>query len=90
MGKPIIFHYLCTIMNRYIAVKLTNKKISQFDIGNVNEKRQYSRYATHWLLTAITGSDYIDRPDPNNSNRSNTFNKEDYGYWVELRIWELV
>ncbi len=52
------------------------------DIQDVNEKRQYSRYATHWLLTAITGSDYIDRPDSGNS--LNTFNKEDYGYWVEL------
>ncbi len=64
--------------------QIDKQENSKFDIGNVNEKRQYSRYATHWLLTAITGSDYIDRPDPNNSNRSNTFNKEDYGYWVEL------
>lgn len=52
------------------------------DIKNVNEKRQYSRYATHWLLTAVTGSDYIDRPEVNGN--LNTFNKEDYGYWVEL------
>ena len=64
--------------------QIDQQENDQFDIGNVNEKRQYSRYATHWLLTAITGSDYIDRPDPNNRNRSNTFNKEDYGYWVEL------
>ncbi|WP_412560642.1 hypothetical protein [Winogradskyella sp. MIT101101] len=55
-----------------------------FDIRNVNEKRQYSRFATHWLLTAITGPDYIDRPDPNGANVIGTFNKEDYGYWVEL------
>lgn len=55
-----------------------------FNVLNVNEKRQFSRYATHWLLTAITGADYIDRPDPNDSNKLNTFNKEDYGYWVEL------
>ena len=27
MGKPIIFHCQSTIMNRYIAVKLTNKKM---------------------------------------------------------------
>ena len=55
-----------------------------FDISNVNEKRQFTRYATHWLLTAITGSDYVDRPDPSSSNQLKTFNKEDYGYWVEL------
>jgi hypothetical protein len=56
---------------------------NSFNIYNVNEKRQYSRYATHWLLTAVTGSDYVDRIDPNTGN-TNTFNKEDYGYWVEL------
>lgn len=56
----------------------------KFDIANVSEKRQYTRYATHWLLTAITGPDYIDRPDPAANNRMKTFNKEDYGYWVEL------
>lgn len=55
-----------------------------FDIANVNEKRQFSRYATHWLLTAITGSDFVDRPDPNLGGVFNTFNKEDFGYWVEL------
>ncbi|TJY37389.1 hypothetical protein [Pontimicrobium aquaticum] len=49
-----------------------------FDIDDVSEKRQYSRYATHWLLTAITGSDYID------TNSNGLFDKSDYGYWVEL------
>ncbi|MFI1772533.1 thrombospondin type 3 repeat-containing protein [Thalassobellus citreus] len=48
------------------------------NIANVNEKRQYSRYATHWLLTAVTGSDYYD------SNNNGQFDKTDYGYWVEL------
>ncbi len=51
--------------------------------SKVKEKRQYSRYATHWLLTAVTGSDYID----NGTIANGTLNKvgeEDYGYWVEL------
>ncbi len=61
-----------------------HENATTFNVDNVNEKRQFSRYATHWMLTAITGSDYVDRPDPGNSNVSNTFNKEDYGYWVEL------
>lgn len=55
-----------------------------FNIANVNERRQFTRYATHWLLTAVTGSDYVDRPDPNSGNSLHSFNKEDYGYWVEL------
>ncbi|MFV0571397.1 MAG: hypothetical protein ACK5M1_03065, partial [Xanthomarina gelatinilytica] len=46
--------------------------------SNVKEKRQYSKYATHWLLTAVTGSDYID------TNNNGKVDSEDYGYWVEL------
>ena len=33
-------------------------------------------YATHWLLTGITGPDYIDR------NNNGTLDDGDYGYWV--------
>jgi len=51
---------------------------NSFNLANVTEKRQYSRYATHWLLTAITGSDYVD------ANNNSSFDKTDYGYWVEL------
>ncbi len=45
---------------------------------NVNEKRQYSPYATHWLLIAITGPDYV---DANNNNKADA---DDYGYWVKM------
>lgn len=45
---------------------------------NSKEKRQYSKFATHWLLTAITGSDYYD------TNANNKVDEGDYGYWVEL------
>lgn len=45
---------------------------------NVSEKRQYSSYATHWVLTAITGPDYID------TNQNNIADAEDYGYWVRM------
>jgi YD repeat-containing protein len=46
--------------------------------NNVNEKRQYSPYATHWLLTAITGPDYLD------VNSDGKPDEDDYGYWVRL------
>ncbi len=35
-------------------------------------------YATHWLLTAITGSDYFDY------NQNGNVDKDDFGYWVEF------
>lgn len=45
---------------------------------NVSEKRQYTPYATHWLLTAITGPDFID------ANNNNIADAADYGYWVRM------
>ena len=52
--------------------------IYTYDCKNVNEARQYNRYATHWLLTAVTGPDYYDK------NNNGYPDKDDYGYWVEL------
>lgn len=45
---------------------------------HVSEKRQYTTYATHWLLTAITGPDFIDQ------NNNNVADAADYGYWVRM------
>lgn len=45
---------------------------------HVSEKRQYTSYATHWLLTAITGPDFVD------TNNNNIADVEDYGYWVRM------
>ncbi|WP_373518417.1 hypothetical protein [Pricia sp.] len=40
------------------------------------EQQQFEPYATHWLLTAITGSDYFDY------NGNNRVDEGDYGYWT--------
>ncbi|MFC5044453.1 hypothetical protein ACFSTE_14885 [Aquimarina hainanensis] len=40
------------------------------------EEQQLEPYATHWLLTAITGPDYIDL------NNNYLVDEGDYGYWV--------
>jgi len=49
---------------------------------NINEKfteqQSLSPYATHWLLTGITGPDYID------INGNNELDEDDYGYWVKF------
>lgn len=42
------------------------------------ESKKIEPYATHWLLTAITGPDYID------NNNNGQLDEEDYGYWVEF------
>ncbi|MEN1784863.1 MAG: hypothetical protein AAGF77_06940 [Bacteroidota bacterium] len=57
---------------------LENENPSNNNARHVNEKRQYSPYATHWLLTAITGPDYVD------TNGDGIPNEADYGYWTLL------
>jgi len=51
--------------------------------NNINEKfyeeQLITPYSTHWLLTAITGPDYID------VNGNNQLDDSDYGYWVEFQ-----
>ncbi|WP_123877503.1 hypothetical protein [Flagellimonas maritima] len=46
--------------------------------NHVSEKRQFTPFATHWLLTAVTGPDFIDK------NGNNKPDMDDYGYWVRL------
>ncbi|GAB5400865.1 MAG: hypothetical protein Aureis2KO_24500 [Aureisphaera sp.] len=57
---------------------IEHKEIPLGATVNSKEKRQYSKFATHWLLTAVTGSDYFD------VNGNNKVDEGDYGYWVEL------
>ncbi len=47
-------------------------------IYNSSSKREATPYATHWLLTAITGPDFID------ANNNNFADEGDYGYWLRL------
>ena len=42
------------------------------------EQQQLQPYATHWLLTAVTGPDYID------VNSNNKVDEQDYGYWASF------
>lgn len=45
---------------------------------NFLESSKERKYATHWLLTAVTGSDYFD------TNQNGKVDVADYGYWVEF------
>lgn len=42
------------------------------------QSKKVTPYATHWLLTAITGPDYVDK------NSNGELDEEDYGYWIEF------
>ncbi|MDC6390947.1 hypothetical protein PP182_19835 [Maribacter sp. PR1] len=69
------YHYSLPV---YHFEQVERNLIKDNSQNHVNEKRQYSPYATHWLLTAITGPDYV---DVNNDNKPD---KDDYGYWVSM------
>lgn len=68
------YHYTIPVYQREQFSKTAHKDVNIDD--NFSENQQFEPYATHWLLTAITGPDYID------VNNDNTVSKEDYGYWV--------
>jgi YD repeat-containing protein len=53
-------------------------KDSNDENKNFLEVKKERKYATHWLLTAITGSDYYD------VNQNGKVDAGDYGYWVEF------
>ncbi len=69
----ITYHYMLPVYNHlYKARKILDKS---------NPRRNYSEttkpaYATHWLLTGITGPDYYDW------NGDHRLNPDDHGYWV--------
>jgi hypothetical protein len=56
---------------------LSFEGVSDASKYNSSSKREATPYATHWLLTAITGPDFIDNGD-------NFPDKDDLGYWVRL------
>ncbi len=74
-----IYHYSLPVYNHEIITrKFGHIPANQNENQAYIEKRQLESYATHWLLTAITGPDFIDM---NNNGRPD---ESDYGYWVEF------
>jgi hypothetical protein len=58
--------------------KKPNGDLTTSEDENFFEINKTKPYATHWLLTAITGPDYYDK------NEDGKVDKGDYGYWVEF------
>lgn len=63
------YHYALPVYN---TVRYSNSTTS----AGYSEIRQPSAYAYTWLLTGITGSDYVD------SNNNGVIDNQDWGYWV--------
>lgn len=69
------YHYSLPVYNFESYYK--NFKNRYNENKNFFEIKKTKPYATHWLLTAITGPDYVDDGD-------GKISKNDLGYWVEF------
>ncbi len=69
-----IYHYSLPVYQKEQFSKSTDLT-TDFNI-RYYEKQQLKPYATHWLLTAITGPDYFD------VNQNNKVDQGDYGFWT--------
>ncbi len=72
------YHYSLPVYNFERINREIGKIKGKDESESYFEKLQLEPYATHWLLTAITGSDYIDY------NNNNYVDEDDFGYWVEF------
>lgn len=70
------YHYALPVYNFETIYK--NFKNANDEDENFFEIQKTTPYATHWLLTAVTGPDYIDM------NVDGKVDEGDQGYWVEF------
>jgi hypothetical protein len=71
-----VYHYSIPVYQKE-QVSVSSDLASNFS-NRYYEEDRFSPYATHWLLTAITGPDYVD------VNLDNKVGVEDYGYWTQF------
>lgn len=71
-----VYHYSLPVINYEIWYK--NFTVPTNEDSKFMERELNAPYATDWLLTAVTGPDYVD------TNGNNKVDKVDYGYWVEF------
>ena len=72
----MIYYFTIPVYQKAKFTRVT--KLDENIANKYSEEQSLSPYATHWLLTAITGPDYID------FNNNNIPDESDYGYWVSF------
>ena len=71
-----VYHYSLPVLN-YETWYKNFSNVANEDSKFI-ERKLDRPYATDWLLTAVTGPDYVD------TNGNNMVDEADYGYWVEF------
>jgi hypothetical protein len=75
-ASGVTYHYALPVYS--MQEEVYTEKISQAGGHTFNKLSKPARYAYTWLLTAVTGPDYVDRND------NGFVDKDDWGYWVEF------
>ncbi|WPU99895.1 hypothetical protein SNE26_28200 [Mucilaginibacter sp. cycad4] len=73
-ASGITYHYALPV---YSYGELSHTE-NIYGVNNYNEQKRDVPYATSWLLTAVTGPDYID------ANGDGLADQGDWGYWVDM------
>lgn len=84
------YHYSLPVYNHEIITR-TFGIISKNPLESQSyfEKRQLEPFATHWLLTAVTGSDYVDNGDGVAGDGDlGYWTSFEYGKWTDAFIWK--
>lgn len=78
----VTYHYALPVYARNEYTRIKMKKPVK-DAATITEVKTDEPYAYTWLLTAITGPDYVDRGGANNT-ANGVLDDSDYGYWVKF------
>lgn len=78
----VTYHYAQPVYayNEYTRLKM---KKPLAESATITEVHNDEPYAYTWLLTAITGPDFVDRGGPGHA-ANGILDDEDYGYWVKF------
>lgn len=71
----VTYNYMLPVYNMMEKMRSFNYQDNERDVYS---EKTNNPYATHWLLTSITGPDFVD------VNSDGTLDEGDYGYWVDF------
>ncbi|SHH27804.1 hypothetical protein [Flavobacterium defluvii] len=84
------YHYSLPVYNHEIITRTSGVVAQRQDESqSYFEKRQFQPFATHWLLTAVTGPDFVDNGDGIAGDGDlGYWTSFEYGKWTDAFIWK--
>ncbi|CAH0336554.1 hypothetical protein FVB9288_02260 [Flavobacterium sp. CECT 9288] len=83
------YHYSLPVYNHEIITRTYGVIPNRTESESYFEKRQLEPFATHWLLTAVTGPDFVDNGDGvANDGDLGYWTSFEYGKWTDAFTWK--